>query len=188
MIDLRLSACVLAAVTAVCGTASAQTNATPAPDAFGHAIRQVCGPNVAGRLSFDLMNSDLNAAHVVLVDASGDPATLAAFADWSGQPTQFGFVPAASGRINLGVDETLAWCRVAVLDAAPADVAAMRADLTTLEGWSETGVIDSETTQYLATLDGDVVFVRVTLPSARSRWGQHAGLIVTVMNPAAQEQ
>ena len=188
MTDPRLLVCALFAAAALGGPAAAQTNATPAPDAFAHAIRTVCGPNVAGRLPFDLMNRDLNAAHVVLADASDDPATLSAFSDWAGQPVEYGFVPAASGRINLGVDETLAWCRVAVLDATPAEIAAMRANLATLDGWAETGVIDGETTQYLATLDEDVIFVRVTVPSPGSRWGAGEGLIVTVMNPAAQEQ
>ena len=184
---LRLSTCALLCTAVLSGPAQAQTNDTPAPDAFAHAIRAVCGPSVAGRLPFDLMNADLNAAHVVLVDASDDPATLAAFGDWSGEPVEYGFVPAATGRINLGVDETLAWCRVAALDVTALDVAAMKANLTTLDDWSETGVVGPGVTQYLATLDGDVVFVRVADPAIAPGFGPTAGLIVTVMNPAAQE-
>jgi len=167
--------------------ARAQTNDTPATEAFAHAIRAVCGPNVAGRLPFDLMNADLNTAHVVLVDASDDPDTLAAFHDWSGQPVEYGFVPAASGRINIGVDETLAWCRVAVLDVTSREIAAMKANLETLEDWGETGVVGPGVIQYLATLDGDFVFVRVADPAIAAGYGPAAGLVVTVMNPAAQE-
>lgn len=174
-------------LTATGGNAVAQTNDTPVVQAFDHAIRNVCGPNVAGRLPFDLMNADLNAAHVVLVDIDGDHATQAAFHDWTGGSVAYGFVPAASGRVNLGVDPDLAWCRVAALDVSPAEVSSMQADLEALADWSETGVVGVETTQYLATLDGDVVFVRVTRPGAGSFWGPHTGLIVTVINPAAQE-
>lgn len=168
--------------------ATAQTaDATPA-EAFMHAVGAVCGPSVAGRLPFNLTNADLNVAKVVLVDASRDPATLTAFHDMVVERVEFGFVNAATGRINIGVDETLGWCRVAALDVTPLDVAAIRTGLATLDGWAETGEPAPGVAQYLAELDGDAVFVRVADPAVAPGFGPTAGLIVTVMNPAAQEQ
>lgn len=166
----------------------AQTNDSLPADALLHAVRHVCGPNVAGRLPFDILNADLNGPKVVLADASGDPATLTAFHDMETDRVAFGFVVSDTGRINIGVDETLAWCRVAALEVSPADVEAMKAGLQTLDDWSETGQVAPGVTQYLATLDGDVVFVRVADPAVAPGFGPSAGLIVTVMNPAAQEE
>lgn len=167
--------------------AVAQTNDARPADALLHAVRNVCGPNVAGRLPFDIMNADLNGPRVVLAEASGDAATLAAFHDMETDRLAFGFVASDTGRINIGVDESLAWCRVAALDVTSSDVEAMKAGLQTLDDWAETGAVGPGVTQYLATLDGDVVFVRVADPAIAAGYGPAAGLIVTVMNPAAQE-
>lgn len=184
----RLAWALALSVLTPAASATAQTDdATPA-EALMHAVRAVCGPSVAGRLPFDLTNADLNLAKVLLVDASGDPATLTAFHDMEVDRVEFGFVNAATGRINIGVDETLAWCRVAALEVTPLDIAAIRAGLATLDGWAETGETAPGVTQYLAELDGDVVFVRVADPTVARGFGPTAGLIVTVMNPAAQEQ
>lgn len=183
----RLIALVLALAFTAPSPVLAQTNDSSPADALLHAVREVCGPNVAGRLPFDILNADLNGPRVVLADASGDPATLAAFHDMETARVAFGFVVSDTGRINIGVDETLAWCRVAALEVAPSDVEAMKAGLQTLDDWSETGQVAPGVTQYLATLDGDVVFVRVADPAVAPGFGPSAGLIVTVMNPAAQE-
>lgn len=183
----RLIAFALALACMAAPPAVAQTNDSQPADAMLHAVRNVCGPNVAGRLPFDIMNADLNGPRVVLADASGDPATLAAFHDMETDRVAFGFVVSDTGRINIGVDETLAWCRVAALDVTPSDVEAMKAGLQTLDDWAETGQVAPGVTQYLATLAGDVVFVRIADPAVASGYGPSAGLIVTVMNPAAQE-
>lgn len=166
----------------------AQTNDAQPAEAMLHAVRKVCGPNVTGRLPFDIMNADLNGPRVTLADVSGDPATLTAFHDMETDRVAFGFVVSDTGRINIGVDETLSWCRVAALDVTPADVEAMKVGLRTLDDWSETGQVAAGVTQYLATLDGDIVFVRVADPAVAPGFGPSAGLIVTVMNPAAQEE
>jgi hypothetical protein len=188
MMRPHLTAFALALTCTAAPPAVAQTNDAKPAEAVLHAVRHVCGPNVAGRLSFDIMNAGLNGPRVVLADASGDPATLAAFHDMETARVAFGFVVSDTGRINIGVDETLAWCRVAALDVTPLDVAAIKSGLRTLDDWSETGQVAPGVVQYLATLDGDIVFVRVADPAVASGYGPTAGLIVTVMNPAAQEE
>jgi hypothetical protein len=182
----RLIACAAALILSA-GPVLAQTNDSAPADTFLHAVREVCGPNVQGRLPFDIMNADLNGPRVVLADASGDAATLAAFHDMDVERVAFGFVVSDTGRINIGVDETLMWCRVAALEVTQEDVAEMKSGLATLDNWGETGAVGPGVTQYLATLDGDVVFVRVADPTIAPGFGPTAGLIVTVMNPAAQE-
>ena len=184
----RLIAFILTLAGAAAPPVVAQTNDAQPAEAMLHAVRKVCGPNVAGRLAFDIMNADLNGPRVVLADASGDRATLAAFHDMETDRVAFGFVVSDTGRINIGGDETLSWCRVAALDVTPADVEAMKVGLRTLDDWSETGQVAPGVTQYLATLDGDIVFVRVADPAVAPGFGPSAGLIVTVMNPAAQEE
>lgn len=182
----RLFAAV-AALAVLAPVADAQTaDAAPAA-AFMHAVRSVCGPNIAGRLPFDLTNADLNAARVVLVDASQDAATRAAFHDLEPADLEYGFVVSDTGSIVVGVNETVAWCRVVALGVTPADVAAMKAGLATLDDWSETGRLEAGVIQYFTTLDGDAAFARVIDPAMAPGYGRTAGLIVTLMNPAAQE-
>lgn len=183
----RPIAFVLALACMAAPPAVAQTNVATPAKAMLHAVRNVCGPNVAGRLPFDIMNADLNGPRVTLADVSGDLATLTAFHDMETDRVAFGFVVSDTGRINIGVDETLAWCRVAALDVTPSDVEAMKVGLQTLDDWAETGQVAPGVTQYFATLDGDAVFVRVADPAVAPGFGPSAGLIVTVMNPAAQE-
>ncbi|CAL1689962.1 hypothetical protein MMB232_00082 [Brevundimonas subvibrioides] len=182
----RLFAAALALAALAPGAMAQTPDAAPAA-AFMHAVRSVCGPNIAGRLPFDLMNADLNAARVVLVDASQDAPTRSAFHDLEWADLEFGFVVSDTGSIVVGVNEAVAWCRVVALGVTPADVAAMKAGLAALDDWSETGRLEAGVTQHFARMDGEAVFARVIDPAMAPGYGRTAGLIVTLMNPAAQE-
>lgn len=140
-----------------------------------------------GQLSFNSPTAALDAAHVLLVDGASDPDTRAAFHDISPVHINYAAVTSASGQITLAADETAGICRVAAISVTAADVAAIQAGTSAIDGdWNPTAN-DSAAgqTSYSGTIDGNAVMVQVTVPPAGSHWGPDTGIFFTVMNPAA---
>ena len=184
---MRLSLSLAFAALLAAPAALAQTaTATPAA-AFLYAVKDVCTPNVMGKLSFAGPAAALDAAHVLLVDGASDPDMRAAFHDMSPVNINYAAVTSASGQITLASDEPQGTCRVAAISVTPADVAAIQSGANAIDGdWNPTAN-DSAAgqTTYSGTIDGNAVLVQVTVPPAGSHWGSDTGIFFTVMNPAA---
>lgn len=162
---------------------TAQTaTATPA-EAFIHAVEKVCTPNAMGNLPLTPGDA-LTALNVMLIDGGTDPAVRGAFHDMP-VTIDYGAVNSASGQIVIGADEAGS-CRVAAINVAASDVAAIRAALRAASGdWNPiSNDAAAGQTTYAGTVDGQSVMVEATVPPAGSHWGA-AGIMITVMNPAA---
>lgn len=184
---MRLSLSLALAAVSVAAPALAQTaTATPAA-AFLYAVEKVCTPNVMGKLSFAGPAAALDAAQVLLVDGASDPDTRAAFHDMSPVHINYAAVTSASGQITLASDETEGTCRVAALLVTAADVAAIQAGTSAIDGdWNPTANdAAAGQTSYSGTIAGNAVMVQVTVPPTGSHWGPDTGIFFTVMNPAA---
>lgn len=164
--------------------ALAQTaTATPA-EAFGYAVTQVCAKNAFGELPLNPPSAALTAANVQLVDGGGDPDVRGAFHDMPAT-IDYGAVSSASGQIVIGADEAGS-CRVAAINVTAAEVEAIQAALRAgSDGWTpiSNDPAKGETT-YSGSIGGEDAMVAALVPPAGSNWGK-AGIIVTVMNPAA---
>ena len=163
--------------------ATAQTSAATPAQAFLYAVEKVCAPNAMGNLP--LTPSDaLTALNVMLVDGGTDPDVRGAFHDMP-VTIDYGAVSSASGQIVIGADEAGS-CRVAAINVAASDVAAIRAALRAASGdWNPiSNDAAAGQTTYGGTIDGQSVMVEATVPPAGSNWGA-AGIMITVMNPAA---
>lgn len=166
------------------GLAAAQSaTATPA-EAFLHAVQKVCAPNAMGALPLNPPSAALTDLNVMLVDGGTDPSVRGAFHDMPAT-IDYGAVASATGQIVIGADEAGS-CRVAAINVSAADVGAIRTALRgQASGWNPiSNDADAGQTTYSGTLDGQSVMVEVTVPPAGSHWGA-AGIMVTVMNPAA---
>lgn len=165
------------------GTVTAQTaTATPA-QAFMYAVEKVCAPNAMGNLPLT-PGAALTALNVMLIDGGTDPDVRGAFHDMP-VTIDYGAVSSASGQIVIGADEAGS-CRVAAINVAPDDIAAIRAALRAEAGdWRPiSNDADAGQTTYAGDVDGQSVMVEATTPPAGSHWGA-AGIMITVMNPAA---
>lgn len=174
----------LAAAVLLAGPAAAQTaTATPAA-AFMYAVQSVCAPNAMGDLPLNPPSAALDAAHVQLVDGGSDPDTREAFHDMPAT-IDYGAVASASGQITIGADEAGS-CRVAAIDVTAADIAAITTALRAAgDGWNE---IAADAAAGSATFAGQIgsedAMIVILTPPAGSHWGK-AGIMATVMNPAA---
>jgi hypothetical protein len=180
----RLQQMALAAVLAVAAIPAAAQTATSTPaEAFVHAVSEVCAKNAFGDLPLNPPSAALEAARVLLVDGGSDPDVRGAFHDMP-VTIDYGAVP-STGQIVIGADEAGS-CRVAAIDASAADVAAIQAALRAgADSWNPIAndPTKGETT-YSGTIGGESAMVAVLIPPAGSNWGK-AGILVTVMNPAA---
>lgn len=177
-----VSSLALAAVAPAVASAQSAT-ATPA-QAFMYAVEKVCAPNAMGQLPLNGPIPPLTALNVLLVDGGTDPEVRGAFHD---MPVTIGYgaVVSASGQIVIGADD-VGSCRVAAINVAPGDVAAIQAALRAASGdWNPiANDAAAGQTTYAGTVDGQSVMVEATVPPAGSHWGA-AGIMITVMNPAA---
>lgn len=168
---------------AAAGTVTAQTaTATPA-EAFIYAVEKVCAPNAMGSLPLTPGDA-LTALNVMLVDGGTDPDVRGAFHDMP-VTIDYGAVSSTSGQIVIGADEAGS-CRVAAINVSASDLAAIRAALRSAAGdWNPiSNDAAAGQTTYSGTIDGQSVMVEATVPPAGSHWGA-AGILITVMNPAA---
>lgn len=179
----RLTLAAAATVLAVPGAALAQTATTPPAEAFAYAVTEVCAKNAFGDLPLNPPSAALTAAHVDLVDGGSDPDTRGAFHDMP-VTIDYGAV-ASTGQIVIGADEAGS-CRVAAIDASAAEVEAIRAALRAgSDGWSPiSNDAAAGQTTYSGQIGGEAAMIAVLVPPAGSNWGK-AGIMVTVMNPAA---
>lgn len=169
---------------ALAPAASAQTaTATPA-EAFLYAVEKVCAPNAMGKLPLNAPTPALDALKVMLVDGGTDPDVRGAFHDMP-VTVDYGAVSSATGQIVIAADEAGS-CRVAAIHVSSGDVAAIRAAMRAQAGdWNPiSNDAAAGQTTYSGTVDGESVMVQVTVPPAGSHWGA-AGIMITVMNPAA---
>lgn len=172
-------------VTALASAPAFAQNATATPaQAFGYAVTEVCAKNAFGDLPLNPPSAALEAAKVMLVDGGSDPDTRGAFHDMP-VTIDYGAVASASAQIVIGADEAGS-CRVAAINASAAEVEAIQAALRAgSDGWTPIAndATKGETT-YSGSIGGEDAMVAVLVPPAGSNWGK-AGIIVTVMNPAA---
>lgn len=171
------------ALGAVVSAAAQTATATPA-QAFMYAVEKVCAPNAMGDLPLNGPIPPLTALNVMLVDGGTDPDVRGAFHD---MPVTIGYgaVSSASGQIIIGADDA-GRCRVAAINVAPGDVAAIQSALRAVSGdWNPVAndAAAGQTT-YAGTIEGRSVMVKATVPPAGSRWGA-AGIMITVVSPAA---
>lgn len=164
--------------------AMAQTSTATPAQAFLYAVEKVCAPNAMGNLPLNPPSAALTALNVMLVDGGTDPDVRGAFHDMP-VTIDYGAVSSASGQIVIGADEAGS-CRVAAINVAASDVAAIRAALRAASGdWRPiSNDAAAGQTTYSGTVDGQSVMVEATVPPAGSNWGA-AGIMITVMNPAA---
>jgi hypothetical protein len=164
-------------------SAVAQTATSTPTEAFVHAVTQVCAQNAFGDLPLT-PSAALDAAGVMLIDGGTDPDVRGAFHDMP-VTIDYGAVASSSGQIVIGADEAGS-CRVAAINVAPSDVAAIQAAFAAnSDGWNPiANDPDKGETTYTGPIGSETGMVAVLVPPAGSHWGK-AGILFTVMNPAA---
>ena len=180
---LRSLAFATALVTLAPAGALAQTATSTPTEAFVHAVTQVCARNAFGELPLT-PSAALDAAGVMLIDGGTDPDVRGAFHDMP-VPIDYGAVTSSSGQIVIGADEAGS-CRVAAINVAPSDVAAIQAAFAAnSDGWNPiANDPDKGETTYTGPIGSETGMVAVLVPPTGSHWGK-AGILFTVMNPAA---
>jgi hypothetical protein len=120
----------------------------------------------------------------MLIDGGTDPDVRGAFHDMP-VTIDYGAVASSSGQIVIGADEAGS-CRVAAINVAPSDVAAIQAAFAAnSDGWNPiSNDPDKGETTYTGPIGSETGMVAVLVPPAGSHWGK-AGILFTVMNPAA---
>lgn len=182
-----MKSCFLAAFTALVAlapvSAGAQTATATPTEAFVHAVTQVCARNAFGALPLT-PSAALDAAGVMLIDGGTDPDVRGAFHDMP-VTIDYGAVASSSGQIVIGADEAGS-CRVAAINVAPSDVAAIQAAFAAnSDGWNPIANDPGKgETTYTGPIGSETGMVAVLVPPAGSNWGK-AGILFTVMNPAA---
>lgn len=173
----------LAATLAAATSATAQTETSTAPAAFIYAVTEVCARNAFGDLPLT-PSPALDAAKVLLVDGGTDPEVRGAFHDMP-VTIDYGAVRSASGQIVIGADEAGS-CRVAAINVTAEDVSQIQAAFrANSDGWRAiANDPDKGETTYTGMIGDQSAMSAFLTPPAGSHWGK-AGIIVTVMNPAA---